>query len=61
MTKEEGQAINWKIATEWFAGLGLEYAGVPLGDLMMYDLLRVVGNQILIHIQKQEESLVKVS
>ena len=61
MTKEEGQAINWKIANEWHVGLGLEYAGVPLGDLMMYDLLRVVGNQILIHIQKQEESLVKVS
>lgn len=43
MSKEEIENATQRIAREWFAGLGLEYAGVKLGDCMVYDLLTVLG------------------
>ena len=37
------QAAQWAIAHEWHSGLGLEYAGVDLGEALTYTLLTVVG------------------
>jgi hypothetical protein len=43
MTKEQLEAATQRIAHEWYKGLGIEFAGVELGDCLAYDLLTVLG------------------
>jgi hypothetical protein len=43
------QDVLWKIIESWHKDIDLMYRGVDIADLMMYDLLRIVGNQIVIH------------
>ena len=43
MTKDEAEVSNWKIAHEWYDGLDLTFADVPLGDALAYDVLRIIG------------------
>lgn len=42
-SKGQAEQAQWDIAHEWHADLDLTFAGVPLGDVMTYDVLRVVG------------------
>ena len=41
------ETAHSRIAHEWYAGLGLEYAGVDLGDCITYDVLRVIGRLLV--------------
>lgn len=41
------ETAHSRIAHEWYEGLGLEYAGVDLGDGMTYDVLRVIGRLLV--------------
>jgi len=43
MIKKQLEAATQRIAREWYKDLGIEYAGVELGDCMAYDLLTVLG------------------
>jgi len=41
--KQHTEEANWQMAHGWHAGLGLDYAGVNLGDALTYDALMVLG------------------
>lgn len=47
---------NYKLAHTWYEGLGLEYAGVNLGDCMVYDVMRVLGQLHREEVQKAEQA-----
>lgn len=55
-TNLELQIINKAIAEGWDEDLELMYKGVNLADAMEYDVLRVVGRQLVIDKQKRETS-----
>ena len=44
MTQSDAQALNYKIAIDWYADGDIDLDGVSLGDIMRYDGLRVAGN-----------------
>lgn len=54
MTQAQMQAANWRAAHEWHAGLGLEYAGVNLGDCLTYSVLTVLGRIALDHLARTQ-------
>lgn len=41
--KAAAEAANWTIAQTWADGLGLEYAGVALGDVVVYPLISTLN------------------
>ena len=47
------EQANWQVAHTWAEGLGLEYAGVDLGDLTVYSLLTTLGR---IEMTEQEKA-----
>lgn len=48
------EAANWRIAHEWAADLEIEYAGVDFGEVMAYDVLRVLGRLWRRHLTARE-------
>lgn len=40
---------NGWVARHWFDGLDLTLLGVPIGPVLVYNLLQVMGNQWLTH------------
>lgn len=53
MSKQEMEQANWQIAHTWAEGLGLEYAGIDLGDLTVYSLLSILGR---VEMNEQEKA-----
>ena len=47
VAEEDMDMAHSRIAHEWYTGLALEYAGVDLGDVMTYDVLRVIGRLLV--------------
>ena len=43
MNKTEAEDANHKIVHEWYQDFDLSFGGIPLGDVIEYDLLRVLG------------------
>ena len=41
--KAQLEIQNWQLAHSWAEGLGLEFAGIDLGDLTIDSLLSVLG------------------
>jgi hypothetical protein len=41
--KAQLEAANWAVAHTWAEGLGLEFGGIDLSDLTVYNLLMVLG------------------
>ena len=54
ITNLELQIINKAIAEGWDEDLDLIYKGVNLADAMEYDVLRVVGRQLIIDKEADE-------
>ena len=59
MTKAELEAANWQLAHEWADGLGLDFAGVSLGDLAVYSFLSVIGRIQLVDAAQQQAQAVQ--
>ena len=43
MTKAEIEMANWYLAHNWHEHIGLDFAGVSLGDAATYSFLSVIG------------------
>jgi len=43
MTQREAQESSYRIATQWYVEHDVTCGDVSLGDVMEYDVLRVVG------------------
>ena len=50
--KQNAERANWSLAHTWHVGMGLQHAGVDLGDAMTYSVLMVLGRVWLAHIQR---------
>ncbi len=46
-SKALAEDANWRIAHEWHEGLGLLMEGVDLGDVLTYEVLRILGQAVL--------------
>lgn len=53
--QREAQEASHRIATGWFRDCDVECGGVSLGDVMEYDVLRVVGALLLDKVRKEAE------
>ena len=56
MTQREAQEASYRIATGWWRDCDVVCGGVSLGDVMEYDVLRVVGALLLNRITKEKEA-----
>jgi hypothetical protein len=45
---------NWEAAHQWFQAIPLMHRGVDLGDMMTYDVLRVLGRLTQADLQQKE-------
>lgn len=53
MTKDQIETATWGLAHEWHTGLGLEWAGIELGDLVTYSILTVINRLMLQHLEQE--------
>ena len=56
MTQREAQEASYRIATGWWRDCDVVCGCVSLGDVMEYDVLRVVGALLLNRITKEKEA-----
>ena len=56
MTQREAQEASYRIATGWWRDCDVGCSGVSLGDVMEYDVLRVVGALLLKRIAQEREA-----
>ena len=54
MNQQQAQAVNYRIATQWYRGFGLTYEGLELGRILEYEMLRVIGHVLKPVIKESE-------